>query len=113
MPMPRTDRGHALPRVVFHAQLREWLATTSEAIVGSEHVDGRTVWVHVRDGHQSFGLHADTRRAAVERYLQLVSLHGDDLEWTVVPSQRGNMTAVAYGPERLRHKAFYLYVDAS
>lgn len=110
MPMPRSDRAHAVSRTVFHNQLREWLSGTNEAIIGSEDVDGRTVWVHVRDVQRMFGLHADTRREAVERYLQLLSVHSEELEWTVVPSQRGNLTAVAFGPEQLRYKPFYLYV---
>lgn len=110
--MPRTDRGHAVSKSAFHEQLRDWIESTRDAIVGSEEVDGRTAWVHVRDGLRMFVLHADTRRASVERYLELVALHGDDLEWTVVPSQRGKMTAVGYGPDKVRHKPFYLYFAA-
>jgi hypothetical protein len=54
--------------------------------------------------------HADVRRDAVEGYLRLVDLYGDDLEWTVVENQRGRPNAVAYGPRQERVTPFYLYL---
>jgi hypothetical protein len=110
MPMDRVRRRQALTKAEFHQRLRFWLENTADVVVGPEGVDGRTGWVYVRDGSNMFVLHADTKRDAVDRYLQRVRLHDEDLQWTVASSQRGKMTAVEYGSERLRVTSFYLYV---
>ena len=112
MPMEQVRRDSAITKAVFHQRLRDWLENSEDAVVGPEGVDGRTNWVFVRDGVNVFSLHADTRRSAVDEYLQMVTLHGDDLRWEIVTSQRGNETAVAYGPEPVRHISFYLYACA-
>ena len=74
-----------------------------------EDIDGRTGWVYVRDGSDIFVLHTDTRRDSVRSYLQLVNQYGDDLQWDIAESQRGKMTAVVYGPEKVRQKSFCVY----
>jgi hypothetical protein len=109
MPMERVDRDQALSKTEFHDRLREWL-NSNEAMIGSEDVPGVTSWIYVRDGVAIFALHADTKRPAVEWYLEKVSLYGDDLLWAVTESARGNETAVVYGPDKMRNKGFYLYV---
>jgi len=109
MPMTQVRRNEAISKDVFHKRLQDWLHSSHDNRVGSESVQGNTPWVFVRDGSQYFHLNADTTRQAVERYLQFVAVHGDDLEWEIVPSQRGNMTALVYGPERIRYKPFYFY----
>ena len=109
VPMERVRRDQPLSKPEFHRRLRFWLENAEDAIIGPEDVDGRTGWVYVRDGSTVFMLHADTKRDAVQRYLQLVSLYGDDLQWEITESQRGKLTAVVYGPEKIRRKSFYLY----
>jgi hypothetical protein len=109
VPLAEARRDQPLTKAQFHAALRDWLDTTKDAVVGPEAVDGRTPWVHVRDADKLFALHADTSRDAVTRYIQLLDLRGGDLAWEIVASQRGNMTAVAYGPRKVRIKPFYLY----
>ena len=79
MPMKQIRREEALTKAEFHERLRDWLNSTDESRIGPEDVDGRTSWVHVRDGADVFGLHADTKRDAVDRYLQSLTLHGNDL----------------------------------
>jgi hypothetical protein len=113
MPIERVRRDQALSKDQFHWRLRDWLDRTNDAVVGPEDVDGRTSWIHVRDGSTMFVLHADTPREAIAFYLHLVELHGDAITWEIAPSQRGKMTAVVYGPEKVRHKPFYLYVGAN
>ena len=109
MPINRVASKNALNKREFHQQLRHWFQTTGEQLVGAEGVDGRTSWVHVRDGADLFVLHADTSRKTVEDYLHAVTAHGDNLLWNIVPSQRGKMTAIAFGPKKLRITSFYLY----
>jgi hypothetical protein len=107
--MEQVRRDQALSKSEFYRRLRDWLASTTDELVGPEGIDGRSSWVYVHDGSDMFLLHADTRRDAVDRYLQMVALYGNDLRWEITESQRGKMTAVVYGPEKLRHKPFYLY----
>ena len=113
MPIERVGRDQAITKVQFHSRLRRWLDSTDDAIIGPEDVDGRTSWIHVCDDSRMFVLHADTRREAVAFYLHLVELHGDGSIWEIAPSQRGKMTAVVYGPEKVRLKPFYLYVGGN
>jgi hypothetical protein len=110
MPAERIKRGDAISKKRFHALLQRWIETTDEEVVGPEDIDERTSWVHVREGGVVFGLHADTSRKAVRSYLQLVRFQDDDLAWEIVASQKGKMTALVYGPDRVRIKPFYLYV---
>ncbi len=113
MPMDQVRRDQALSKSQFHQRLRSWLDDSDDDVVGPDGVDGRTGWVYVRDGSDIFVLHADTQRDAVRSYIQSVSQYGDDLQWNIAKSQRGKMTAVVYGPDKLRQKSFYLYAVAS
>jgi hypothetical protein len=70
---------------------------------------GREGWIHVRDGNRLFKLNADCTREAVKHYLDLVSLYGDDLEWNITTSNRGNPTALLFGPKSVRYESFPLY----
>jgi hypothetical protein len=109
MPLEQVPRDRALSKTEFHRRLRNWIESTDDATVGAEGVHPRTNWVHVYDGSDIFDLHADTRREFVEKYLQIVAIHGDDLQWELTESQRGKMSAVVYGPNKIREKSFYLY----
>lgn len=111
--MEQVRKRQALTKMEFHQRLRQWFQGTGEQIVGADWVDGRTHWIYVRDATNFFALHSDTSRGAVEWYLHAVAKDGDDLQWEVAPSQRGKMTAVVFGPKRLRNPSFYLYVVGS
>src|SRR5688572_14375422 len=119
MTLERVRRGEAIDRKLFHQRLRQWVTSTSSAEdtdpmvgpVGEDGVKGNTCWVHVRDDAGNvYGLHADVRRSSVSKYLDLVEQIGDALTWTVVLNQRGNLNAVAYGPDAVRLTPFYLYL---
>jgi hypothetical protein len=113
MAMEQVRRDQAISKEQFHSRLRDWLDNTDDNVIGPEGVDGRTAWIHVHDGSTVFVLHADTKREAVTFYLRLVEQHGGALAWKIAPSQRGKMTTVVYGPEKVRHRPFYLYVGSS
>jgi len=108
MPMDQVRGGQALTKAEFHRRLKAWLLETDDATIGRSR-QGRTGWVHVRDKSRLFKLNSDCSRTAVKHYLDLVSLHGDDLEWQITTSSRGNWTAVLYGPKSIRYKSFPLY----
>ena len=108
--MEQVRKTEALTKHEFHHRLRAWISTDEDR-VGPEDAYGATGWVFVRDGQSFFKLNADTKRQAVESYLQTVEVHGDDLEWSVSENKLGNMTAVVYGPDKIRHTSFYLYAS--
>jgi hypothetical protein len=110
MPMERVRTAEAISKPEFHTRLRAWVHNTEDSAVGPPDVPGVTPWVYVTDGRARYEFHADVQRDAVEGYLRLVDLHGDDLEWTVVENQRGRPNAVAYGPRQERVTPFYLYL---
>ena len=110
MPMEKITKANAITKTELHRRLRDWL-TSDEHQIGPEGIHEQTAWVHVRDGVRIFKFDPDTKRAAVEEYLGLVDLYGDDLEWVIVPNQRGNMNAVGFGPEvRSLNTRMYLYL---
>jgi serine/threonine protein kinase len=110
--LQRVGAGEAITKADFHGRLRKWLDETDDPFVGDSAI-GVTPWIHVRDGDARFYLNSDTRREAVTEYLRLVDQDGDGLAWAVVANRRGRMNAVAYGPEGIRIKGFYLYLSAA
>lgn len=120
MTLESVKAREAIDKSTLHRRLREWFAATAAdetidptigPVTNARGPIGRSAWVHVRDGAGDlFCLHADVRRSSVSKYLDLVDRHGDALAWTVVPNQRGNENAVAYGPDAVRVTPFYLYL---
>jgi len=112
MPMERLGRADWIRKGEFHSRLRRWFRETDEELIGDPGAHALTAWVWVRDGHRLARLNADTTRAAVGEYLALVrALPSGDVEWSIVPSARGNYTKIAFGPERVILPSFHLYAD--
>jgi hypothetical protein len=111
MPMQRVGRGEWITKPEFHARLGRWYRETDEAVVGDPEAHRRTSWIWVRDGHRLARLYADTSRDAVGEYLDLAQSLRGEIQWTVVASSTGNLTKVAFGPERLLVDGFHLYID--
>jgi hypothetical protein len=99
-----------LSKFEFHQRIRGWLDNTDDMVIGPVDIKyRRTGWVHVRDGSSILVLNADTPRDAVDRYLKVVTRYENDLQWHRAESQRGEMTVVEYGPDKVRCKSFNLY----
>jgi hypothetical protein len=111
MSLERVRRDQALTKSEFNRRLRAWPETNGDATIGPVDHDRRTGWVYVRSGSNVFRLNADTKRNAVDEYLKMVTLHGDELQWEIVASAKDKMTAVAYGPDRIHLPSFHLYTD--
>jgi hypothetical protein len=107
--MIEVKRNEPLTKAEFHKRLREWMVNDDKQI-GDISAHDRKAWIHVQSDSQLFQLHADTKRDAVKQYLDLVDSLGDDLQWEVVPSQMKKMSAVAFGPDKIRITSFYLYI---
>jgi hypothetical protein len=111
MPMERVARGAWITKDEFHARLGGWYRSTDDAVIGDPGADGRTAWLWIRDGHRLARLFADTTREAAGEYLLLLArLHGA-VDWHVVESATGQLTKIAFGPDRAVLDGFHLYAD--
>src|SRR4051794_7287205 len=110
MPMDRNSIAEPIDRAEFHNRLRAWNEQTGDRIIGEEGIPGVTPWLFIRSEGKTFKLHADTTRRAVDDYLKKVALFGEDLDWHIVPNQRGNENAVGFGEEKQRVDGLYLYL---
>jgi hypothetical protein len=98
----------------FTQRLRQWYDHTNESTIGGSARRGQTAWMWAKVGEYECHLNADTQRAGVRKYLELVDLHGPDMEWHVRKNQRGeNINKVHCGPNAERFQGFYLYVAPS
>lgn len=110
MPIPRVPPSEAIGREEFHHVLKDWIENSDEDIIGDPAEPGVKAWIHTKEPGRLFRLHADTPRHAVENYLELVARQREDVEWVVVPNNRGKLNAVAFGPKLERVKSLYLYL---
>jgi hypothetical protein len=108
MPMQLIRRADAITRPEFHALLRAWLRDTADEMIGPPDVPAWAGWVHVADGPARFALHAETRRAAVESYVELLDRRGDGLAWLLVEVEPGAKPVVMFGPDREQVDGFSL-----
>jgi hypothetical protein len=111
MPMARQGRADWITKLEFHSRLLRWYRETGEPVIGDPDTDRRTAWLWIRDGHRLARLFADTTRAAVGRYLELLGEQRGELEWTIVSSAAGQLTKIALGPDRIVIDGLHLYVD--
>lgn len=101
-------------KTAFAELLRQWYDETEETTIGdlSTH-PGVTTWVKVRSSGHDVRVHADTNRAAVRRYLELVSELGAELPWRVEHGTRGTLNKVCVEPSGVPTKGLFIYtVDA-
>ncbi len=108
--MERVERDAWITKLEFHRRLEEWYRGSHAGLIGDPDVPGMTGWVFVRDGHMLAKLHADTTRAGVGAYLELLRSRRGELTWHVVESARGQPTKLAFGTERRVVPGFYLYL---
>ncbi|MGH7504258.1 MAG: hypothetical protein ACRELX_01340 [Longimicrobiales bacterium] len=111
MAMQRLGRGEWITRSEFQFRLLRWYRESDEAVIGDPDAHPLTAWVWIRDGHHLAKLCADTTRAAVAAYILLLRGHHGELEWSVIPSARGQPTKIAFGADRTTIEGFHLYVD--
>jgi len=109
-PMERIERDAWITKLEFHRRLEEWYRQSRAPLIGDPGVPGMTGWIFVRDGHMLAKLQADTTRAGVAAYLELLRTQPGELTWHVVESSRGQPTKLAFGPERRILPGFYLYL---
>lgn len=113
MAMQKVGRHSPLSREELHERLQAWLIEDELRIDGETEGYGNSAWVYVRDGGRLFRLNRDTKQQGVQEYLRLVRQFGPDLPWEVRPNnnlKRPKENAVAFGPQHMLIKRFYLYL---
>ena len=113
MPMDRIGRGEWVSKSEFHRRLDRWFRDSDEHTIGDPDAHPLTAWVWIRDGHRLAKLCADTTRTAVADYIALLRSRNGALDWSIVPSARGQPTKIVFGPDRTSVDGFHLYVDPS
>ncbi len=108
--MERVEREAWITKHEFHGRLTHWFRHSRAPVVGDPDVPGMTGWVWVRDGHLLAKLDADTTRAGVGAYLDMLHERRGEVAWSIVESARGQQTKIAFGSEQRILPGFYLYL---
>ena len=88
--------------------LRDWLVT-GESTVGDAAFKGRA-WIHIDLGSTKVVLNADTKREAVQAFVDDASALGVEGAWAVMPTGRsGKLTKVTFDPENKPVPGWYAY----
>ena len=88
--------------------LRDWLVT-GELTIGDAAFKGRA-WIHVDLGTTTVVLNADTKRQAVQAFVDHASVAGINSGWAVIPTGRsGKLTKVTFAPGNKPVPGWYAY----
>lgn len=107
--VPQNTRESAVRREQFHDALRDWLDESFENTVGDAQAFGGSAWLWVRHGGGHFYLNAESSRAGVRRYLQLVDSEDGNPEWTMSSQDNTDRARVAIGPKQEVIDGFSFY----
>jgi hypothetical protein len=97
-------------KTALAALLREWLRASREPTIGAARGFGRTPWIDIDLPRGHAVLNADTRRAAVDEYLDDVARRGAEVSWRVVANSRGRINKVMYTPAGHLLPGWYCYL---
>jgi hypothetical protein len=95
--------------------LANWLRTSNEATVGEVGAFGGSPVITVYIGADAFVLNRDTKRVAVEAFLEAVARSGgaSNLDWHITSNSRGKVNRVTYRPDEEPTPGWYAYVHAA
>ncbi|MEI8080722.1 MAG: hypothetical protein WCI74_02630 [Actinomycetes bacterium] len=72
--------------------------TTGESTIGDVGSFGGSPWLRVELGNVIVVLNADTKRSAVQAYLNHCSAAGPQSPWLVIENRRGRINKVLFDP---------------
>jgi hypothetical protein len=111
--MEHVSRRSPLPRDEFHAALRAWHADAPDGEViretstSDEDLYDGDDWVWVKHLGNRFYLHADTTRAGIERYLQILDAEGETIRWSAAPGTGDRPVSVGADGEVIEEFRLY------
>ena len=107
----RPPRGtHARDGSELVALLSAWVAQTRDETLGDASRFGRAPWVSVETPLGLMDLNADTRRSAVEAFLERARRQGGSFELQVVANRRGRLNKVVLDPTAPPLTGWYAYL---
>jgi hypothetical protein len=94
----------------FADLLLHWLQSSRTKTIADVGTYGRTAWIHVDLGSHAAVLNADTKRAAVEAYLERVRRLGPELPWRAIANNRGTINKIIVSDDPAQAAGWYLYL---
>jgi len=106
----QVTKADAISILEFNQLLANWYynSDATDIKISSEEV-GVTPWIHIKDGGRIFNLNSDTKRTAVNKYLNGFCYK----DWVIVENRNGKKNKVAFGEQKKNETiiGFYLYVS--
>lgn len=98
-------------KVALLRLLKDWLEVSSAPTIGDVGTFGRTPCIFITlDKDLTAVLNADTKRAAVEQFVDDTRVRGADVPWSVVPNQRGRVNKLAFRADGAETPGWYCYL---
>jgi hypothetical protein len=95
----------------FYQVLERWLENTRAPTIGPVGKYGGRAWISMDlGGNRMAVLNADTRRAAVQAYVNDVRARGADVPWSILPNQRGRWNKLAFRADGEELPGWYCYL---
>ena len=111
--LEQNTRESALRREEFHRALRVWLDDSFDDLVGDPGSHAGTAWLWVRHGGDRYYLQANSRRAGIRQYINLVEESKGDPDWALTGQTGEDRERVAIGRNREMIDGFEFYRHAS
>ncbi len=98
----------------FNRLLSDWLCVSDAKTIGDGGTFSRraTIVAEVESGH-TIRLNSDTKRDAVEAYVDYAARHGISQPWPVVANQRGRRNKVTYRADGTAPRGWYCYLQGT
>ncbi|MHB1535641.1 MAG: hypothetical protein ACYC1D_13740 [Acidimicrobiales bacterium] len=90
--------------------LGRWHSESDAATIGEVGRYGGTPWLRIDLRGGLAVLNADTKRAAVDAFLEEVARHGAERPWSIIANHRGRLNKVTFDPDGAAVPGWYCYV---
>jgi len=97
-------------KAAFVALLERWLRESEELTIGEPSTYGRRAHIRLRLGDHVVVLNADTKRAAVEEFIQDAGRRGGAARWQVVANRGGTVNKVNFREDGGGTPGWYAYL---
>lgn len=105
----RIERGTTVESKSELAELlRDWLGT-GEKTIGNVGTFGGKPWIRVKLPAAVVVLNADTKRSAVQAFVDHARDSGAGSEWRVIPNARGTVNKVVFAHDGSATEGWYAY----
>ncbi len=92
------------------ALLKRWLGVSTTTTIGDVGTFGGSPCVRIQLGDVQAVLNADTKRAAIEQYLDTAQREGSDHPWPVIANRRGRVNKVVFREDEQETPGWFCYL---